>query len=294
MSLLRDQDLIASIDVKPPAVPYVVGVELPADRYSADSPVQGTSIDLRIGNIYLPSKKKQQLGGVENPKSKHSLETGQTAVVTTREKLQLPDDVAGFGFPPSSVSFQGLLMTNPGHVDPGYEGVMRFTVINMAKDPYELKRGDRIVRLLLFKLDAPVHAGWRARHPDGSRLPSEEEISRLSEDFVDVDRRAKKIARAHGVAWSVGITAGVGIIVAVLQLWNTGRLFSRADIEDLKKRQEIVEYDLKNRVNVDQKLQDFDNRLKDIERAKSNLTPQQKKTQSLGQPPAQSAPGKQP
>jgi deoxycytidine triphosphate deaminase len=272
MSLLRDQDLIASIDVKPPAVSYVVGVELPADRYSADSPVQGTSIDLRIGNIYLPGKKKNELGGVENPKSKHSLKTGQTAVVTTREKLQLPDDVSGFGFPPSSVSFQGLLMTNPGHVDPGYEGFMRFTVINMAKDPYELKRGDRIVRLLLFKLDAPVHAGWRARHPRGSRLPSEEEITRLSEDFVDVNRRAKKIARAQGVAWSVGITAGAALLVAVLQLWSTGHLFSRADVEDLKKRQDLVEYDLKNRVNVEQKLHEFDNRLKDLERTKSTVS----------------------
>ena len=67
MSLLRDQDLVASIDVKPPAVPYVVGVELPADRYSADSPVQGTSIDLRIGNIYLPSKKRISWGESRTP-----------------------------------------------------------------------------------------------------------------------------------------------------------------------------------------------------------------------------------
>jgi len=157
-------------------------------------------------------------------------------------------------------------MTNPGHVDPGYEGFMRFTVINMAKDRYELKRGDRIVRLLVFKLDAPAHAGWRVRHPEGSRLPNEEEISRLSEDFVDVNQRAKKIARAQGVKWGVGITAAAAIIVALLQLWSTGHLFSRADVEDLKKRQDLVEYDLKNRVNVEQKLQDFESKLKELER----------------------------
>src|SRR3989442_991404 len=79
MSLLRDQDLVASMEVKPPAVPYAAGVEMPADPYASDSPVQGSSIDLRIGHIYLPGKKKKDLGGVENPKSTHSLKTGHTA-----------------------------------------------------------------------------------------------------------------------------------------------------------------------------------------------------------------------
>jgi dCTP deaminase len=268
MSLLRDEDLIARINLDPPGVPYVEGLKLPSDPYSSDSPVQGTSLDLHIGNIYLPGKKKNELGGVDNPKSQHWLETGRTAVLTTKEKLRFPNDVAGFGFPPSTVSFQGLLMTNPGHVDPGYEGFMRFTVINMAKEPFELKRGDRIVRLLLFKLDAPVHAGYGARHPEPSRLPNEEDISRLSEDFVNVDRRAKKIARAQGLRWSIGISAGVAVIVAFLQLWGTGNLFSRKDIEELKKRQDLVEYDVKNRVIIEQKLADFDNRLQDIERPK--------------------------
>src|SRR6266849_4381334 len=256
MGLLRDEDLIARIDVVPPAVPFVKDLKLPADRYSADSPVQGTSLDLHIGNIYLPGKKKDEVGGGDNPKSQHILETGRTAVVTTLEKLQFPSDVAGFGFPPSTVSFQGLLMTNPGHVDPGYEGFMRFTVINMAKEPFELKRGARIVRLLLFKLDVPVHADYRARHPEPSQLPREEDISRLSEDFVDVDRRAKRIARAQGLRWSILISAVVAIIVAFLQLWGTGNLFSRKDIEELRKRQDLVEYDVKNRVIVEQKLAD--------------------------------------
>jgi len=293
MSLLRDQDLVAGMKVKPPAVPYATGVEIPADPYAADSPIQGSSIDLRIGNIYLPGKKNKDLGGVENPKATHSLKTGHTVVVTTKEKLQLPDDIAGIGFPPSSVSFRGLLMTNPGHVDPGYEGVMRFTVINMGKEPYPLNRGDRIVRLLLFKLEAAAHAGWRTRHPEGSRQPNEEEISRLSEDFVDVERRAKEIAKQEGTKWSVGITAAAGLVLGILQLFSSGHLFSRDDVTELKKRQEIVEYDLKSRVDVERKLQDFENRLKDLERTTSVAASEQKKAQGQGKK-ATNVPGNHP
>src|SRR5690348_3710155 len=124
MSLLRDDEIIAAINVQPPAVPYIEGILLPADPYSKESPVQASSVDLHIGNIYLPGVRETEPGGAKNPKHDYCLKTGETAVVTTLETLHLPPNVAGFGFPPSRVSFKGLLMTNPGHVDPGYEGVM--------------------------------------------------------------------------------------------------------------------------------------------------------------------------
>ena len=275
MSLLRDEEIIAALTAQPPAVPYVEGVVLPVDPYSKDSPVQASSIDLRIGNIYLPGEKETDLGGAQNPKQDYSLKTGETAVITTLETLHLPGDIAAFGFPPSRVSFKGLLMTNPGHVDPGYEGVMRFTVINMAKDPYHLERGGQIVTLLIFKLNDAAHRNWRQRSTAVPRLPNRADISRLSRDFVDVDERARKVAKEYGIKWSAGITAAVALFGILLQLLGSGRLFSRADIDDLKKRQENVEYDLKNRVNVEQKLQDFDNRLKDIERITAAQKPKQ-------------------
>jgi dUTPase len=217
----------------------------------------------------LPGEKESDLGGAKKPKHDYSLKTGETAVVTTVETLNLPSDVAGFGFPPSGVSFKGLLMTNPGHVDPGYKGFMRFTVINMGKDPYCLEHGGRIVTLLLFRLDKAVHSNWAQRNPSGSSLPDHAAISRLSRDFVDVDARAKNIANEYGLKWSAGLTIAATLVVAILGLLSNGRLFSRADVEDLKKRQDTVEYDVKNRVNVDQKLQEFDNRLKDLERSKA-------------------------
>ena len=168
-------------------------------------------------------------------------------------------------------------MTNPGHVDPGYEGVMRFTVINMGRDAYFLERGGRIVTLLLFRLSAAAHSNWQQRNPAGSSLPNHAAISRLSRDFVDVKNRAEKIANdiafKRGMQWSAGIAAVTAVILGLLQLTSSGKLFSRADVEDLKRRQDIVEYDVKNRVDVDKKLQEFDNRLKELERSNKPAGP---------------------
>ena len=274
MSLLRDQDLIANLTAQAPTTPYVEGVEIPADPYSKDSPIQPSSIDLHIGGIYLPGTRKKDEGGEGNPKADHTLQTGETAVVTTKEKLKFPANIAGFGFPPSRVSFRGLLMTNPGHVDPGYEGVMRFTVINMAKEAYHLSSGDRIVRLLLFRMDSDAHTDWKQRNPAGSGLPTQADINRLSKDFVDVESRAKRIAKAQGVKVGLILTSAFALLGVVLQ----AHLIYRQDIEDLKKRQDMAEYDLKNRVDVERKLQDFDNRLNQLQQ----LLSEQKKSQNSG------------
>lgn len=276
MSLLRDEEIIAAVTVEPKAARYIEGLVLPADPYSKDSPVQGSSVDLHIGHIYLPGTKKNEEGSAENPKAEHSLLTGETAVVTTRETLHLPPNIAGFGFPPSRVSFRGLLMTNPGHVDPGYDGIMRFTVINMAREAYHLSNGDRIVTLLLFKMTQEAHSDWRQRNPVGSAPPSpisQVNINRLSHDFVDVERRAKRIARVEGVKMGLIITSGFALLGLILQAVISSQMFYRRDVDDLKKRQDMVEYDIKNRVDVDKKLQELENRLNDLQRAKPAVRP---------------------
>src|SRR5688572_5276125 len=138
--MLRDADLKSLYT-------SVVGRPLPDDPDAPDSPVQPASIDLVIGNIYVPDTRADDLGGVATPRDDYCLGAGETAVVTTQEQLTMPTDVGAIGFPPSSVSENGILTTNPGHIDPGYRGVLSLTVINMGRRSYDLKRGARILTL---------------------------------------------------------------------------------------------------------------------------------------------------
>jgi dCTP deaminase len=126
-----------------------------ADWYDDTSVVQPASVDLHVGKIYRPGGQGDSLG---NPVGLDSwiLESGQTAVIRTRESVQLSREHAGIGFPPSRVSVNGILMANPGHLDPGYRGPLHLTVINMARDPYQFRAGDLIVTLLIFKIAKPV------------------------------------------------------------------------------------------------------------------------------------------
>jgi deoxycytidine triphosphate deaminase len=200
--------------------------------------VQPCSIDLHIGEIFQPGVKPGKPGSAGNPKSELVLRTGQTAIVATKESIHLPGDYAGFGFPPSHVSARALLMTNPGHIDPGYSGQLQFTVINMGREEYVLRRRDPIVTLLIFKLAVAVDADYATRHPSTATFAIEQRnIDRLSPDFVDVQKRATHIARK-----TLGYTTVGATILAIFLGWAFNAIDKRLEgIDDMKGRLTRVE-----------------------------------------------------
>jgi deoxycytidine triphosphate deaminase len=193
LCLLNDKTLV---EKQTSGAALVQDLAVPPDWYASGSPIQGSSVDLHVGNILLPGKAGQDEGSADKPLQLYAIESGQTAIVSTLERLCLPNDIAAIGFPPSHVSVKGILMTNPGHVDPGYEGPLRFTVINMGKERYVLKAKDAIVTVLFLKLVQPCERGWVTRR-DGKKggPPTQNDINQLSPDFLDVQARAEKLVK---------------------------------------------------------------------------------------------------
>jgi hypothetical protein len=149
----------------------------------------------------------------------------------------LPASLGGIVFPPSKLSSSGILVSNIGHIDPGFSGHLRFTLINMGGRDFPLERGTVAVgTLLLFKLATAAAAPWLSRHnatePKGE--PDKAEIDALAKDFADIESRIARITRA--TAWrmqwrfgvlSVLIPAILGIGLAVWAVWfETGRSLS--------------------------------------------------------------------
>jgi dCTP deaminase len=228
-----------------------------------DSLVQPCSLDLHIGEIFQPGIKPGKAGSAGNPKSELVLRTGQTAIVATKESIHLPADYAGLGFPPSHVSEKGLLMTNPGHVDPGYKGKLKFTVINMGRGDFVLRSKDPIVTMLIFKLDTKVVADYRKRRasPPPTSPPARKSVWRqlgdllgirtdpptstiaqakidlLSPDFIDVEKRAKRIAKK--AVTGAGI---LGSVLAIILTVAVNAIEKRSDgIDEMKSRLTRVE-----------------------------------------------------
>jgi dCTP deaminase len=250
------------------------GLPVPADWDSKDSPIQPCSVDLHIGGIYVPGAKPGRPGSAQNPRLHVKLKTGQTAIIVTAETVTLPADIAAVGFPPSHVSGKGLLMTNPGHVDPGYSGQLRFTVINMAREDYRLDSGDMIVTVLLFKLERGVDKDYAARFGLGTHV-TQDEIDVLSPDFLDVERRATAIARG-----TLLTATAVGSVLIVLLTFVANAVEKRysgvedvkTDVAVLKGRLDMLDKKIDERAPAIN-LADLDRRLKAIEMQKNVRRP---------------------
>ncbi|HEY6431907.1 MAG TPA: hypothetical protein VIZ17_07970 [Acetobacteraceae bacterium] len=215
MSVLVDHEINALLKQAPPLATNV-SVD---DFIGPKSPVQAASLDLTIGDIFLPGVGKDELGDITSPRTSYMLLEGQTAVVRTKEVLHMPHDLIAIGFPPASLSVRGLLMTSPGQVDPGYNGPLHLTVINMSKDPFRLPQGERIMRLIFMKLNAKPQATYDVRHrgPYVS-LITRELMAGLSPDFLGVERRASQISDAavtKAQLWSAGIAALLAAVITV-------------------------------------------------------------------------------
>lgn len=221
--------------------PLLTNFDPPDEKqwYDKNSLVQPCSLDLHIGTVFKPGVKCGKPGSATNPKSELVLKTGQTAIVVTQESIHLPSSYAGFGFPPSHISSRALLMTNPGHIDPGYNGQLQFTVINMGREDYVLRKKDLIVTLLIFNLgESAIAADYAARNANAAaKKIAQTDIDVLSADFVDVEKRATQVARK-----TLGFATLIATILAVILGWAFNAVDKRLEgIDDLKTRMTKLE-----------------------------------------------------
>jgi dCTP deaminase len=198
------------------------------DFSGANSKIQASSLSLTIGEIFVPGPATERSGSASNPMRELTIGQGHTAVIRTAEVLDLGPRLAGIAFPPATLSLKGILMTNPGHIDPGYKGPLHITVINMSRTPFPLRAGDRIMRVLFFGLDGEPSASFSARHANEKKIDviTTELLDRLSIDFLDVEKRARKIAN-KAVRRAAYVATAIPVVVALLALF--GNLFIGLD-----------------------------------------------------------------
>lgn len=117
--------------------------------------VNPASIDLRwsgrvrfaqhTGDLWSPVVEAEEL----------VLYGGQLVLLDTLEYVNMPETAAGSLMLKSSMGRKGLEHLHAGYFDPGFEGTATLEITNMHPQPVTLKRGDRIVQLVMMAMTAP-------------------------------------------------------------------------------------------------------------------------------------------
>ena len=242
MSLLVDEELKKYLFPVEGEKSLVEGLRENDLNATADSAIQASSIDLSIGNIYIPGVKESARGGVKNGLKKHNLRPGATVIVESRETLNVPKQLAGLGFPPASVAVKGLLMTNAGHIDPGYTGKLCFTIINMSKEDFILVAGDKIFSILFFLLSGKVGLDIADRNKGKNICGGikQDNLERLTQDFLDIENRTRRtVLKLSGIVTAL-ITVLVGGFFSIID-----GAVARHNGVDMERRLSQIESQLK-------------------------------------------------
>jgi dCTP deaminase len=265
MSLLSDSEIASLLRADPP---LLTNFPIPSDWDSKDSLVQPSSLDLHVGEIFVPPKEEPKVGDPVDKRTKeYMLQPGQTVVVDTLEELALPNNIAAFGFPPTSISNRAVLMTNPGHIDPGFKGSLSFTLINMGREQFVVTSGQPIVTLLLVRLTTPANKDFTQRNPSFKKQDHTIfSLQRLGRDFLDLDQRARNAAetvvRKENIrissmqVWVPLLAALLGAVLAFVGAW-------------IQSKQAIAE--LNQKITELQTQQKFQERLGSIEKKLDEL-----------------------
>lgn len=80
------------------------------------------------------------------------LNGGDTAVIPTGIAIEIPEGYVAYIFARSGLSIKhGITLLNAvGVIDSDYRGELKVGVINLKKEPYEIKQGERIAQLVIM------------------------------------------------------------------------------------------------------------------------------------------------
>lgn len=186
--------------------------------------VEACSYDLRVGTIF---REGLPINGVQG---QAILQPGDIVSFFTLEELDLPPNVTATAFAINAMSSQGILVLNPGHIDPGFKGPLTVRAINLRATSKPIDLGTKIFTVVFERLATPTSRPYPAipdtrqerenkfNEMDFSQNPrSVSRLVMLGKDKPlmtgdEVDRRI----RDHWTTKLTVIGTVVGIIIALI------------------------------------------------------------------------------
>jgi deoxycytidine triphosphate deaminase len=148
---------------------------------------EGAGFDLCLGKVHRVTGKgfmglterdsaDSELLMEFDPEKKQSIviKPGESYLVTTREKVNMPETLTANMWLRSTLYRTGMIMSG-GNIAPGYSGELSFTFYNSGQAEMEIELGARIVHIMFFQVDGQTNA-YRGQWQGGRVTSKGEEV----------------------------------------------------------------------------------------------------------------------
>lgn len=114
--------------------------------------IQPASLDLRLGEDFVLPDDHQEI----HEDGYIVFEPDTRYLATTKETIELPNDLAAQVAGRSSIGRRGLIVhKTAGWIDPGFKGELTFEIYNHGDAGVSIETGTRIAQLVFHELDQP-------------------------------------------------------------------------------------------------------------------------------------------
>lgn len=106
------------------------------------------------GDGIPPSRSTAHAAGADlHAAEDQTLAPGERRLVSTGLRVAIPEGHVGLVWPRSGIAVRDGIDTMAGVIDSDYRGEVRVLLINHGREPFRIRRGDRIAQLLVQRVD---------------------------------------------------------------------------------------------------------------------------------------------
>jgi dCTP deaminase len=179
-----------------------------------DKHIQHGSYEMCLGSeVYVTSdSQKRMLSEAEQV----TIPAGQFALLLTEERIHIPNDCLGFISIKANKKFCGLVNVSGFHVDPGYDGKLKFSVYNAGSRDVILTRGKPLFVLWIANFDDAVSDPYVK---ETNNEITDEDIMKIQGEIASPGNllsRLRQIENFISMAKTIFTTGFIALLVAIL------------------------------------------------------------------------------
>lgn len=214
--VLVSSEIIELCSKDPPLV-----ANLPADLEEMKRRLKPAAIHLSLGRVCRIGRKTVLLD--ESKKPYLRIEPYQVAIVETREKLNMPNNlIARWNLSIGSV-YKGLLWVGGPQVDPGFRGNLVCPLYNLSTDPVTLEFGEPFATIDFVRIAPGTLRDFPQKRFKMSDYSSFESAPEDTVRMVRETRHRMEIFEASTLA-------SIGILIAALAILTTSQLLQIKEV----------------------------------------------------------------
>ncbi len=126
------------------------------------------------------------------PGEKIIIPPGQFGLLTTLEVVRVPEDTIAFISIRARIKFRGLVNVSGFHVDPGYNGHLKFAVYNAGSQPVVLDQKQRVFMIWFSELDDVDTEPYKNK-PRGRNIIDSDDVTRIQGEVASPAELKRRI-----------------------------------------------------------------------------------------------------